>query len=309
MNPYSHHKDDLMLQVITANIGGHRSLHTSRLNPVHIAHQIRQNLIMDPTLPSLIAFQEVVQIRFEDGELHDLAMLVAQELGADYRSYFAPKISTLKHPDVWVWDVPAYQGATFVTEGNAIVTNLPLGQWAWGASVPVHVSIGYPRLYSTGNRDTEPRNLIAVPVLTEYGTVYFMGTHLSTLRGEDRNDIQHPITQQAQHYRALEVDHILKVLEEIRASEVQAGIAPRPCILAGDFNANENRDEIQHLMSQFTHHQPTSPHYTHINHQIDIDHVFISDPQGMMPPPKSVQVVTQQPIPKISDHLLKIALF
>lgn len=300
-----------MLQVITANIGGHRNLATSRLNPTRIAHEICQNLMIDPNLPTLISFQEAVQISFDgDPTVQDISALVAKELGADYRSYYAPKTSTITHPDVCIWDVACYQGATFITEGNAIVTNQPLAQWAWGASVPMAVSIGQPRLYSTGNRDTEPRNIIAVPLETQaYGTVYFIGTHLSTLRGEDRKDQTHPTTERATRLRMMETAHILGVLREIRQSEQEAGIAPRPCILAGDFNANEHRPEVEQLLTEFAHHQPETPHYTHINHQIDIDHIFISDPQGIIPAPKSVIVQTERPFPDGSDHLLKIALF
>lgn len=299
-----------MLQVITANIGGHRNLRADRLNPTQTAYEIRQNLDIDPTLPTLIAFQEAVQIRFDDLPTHDISDLIAHQLGAEYHSYFAPKTSTTHHPNVCVWDVPAYQGASFVTEGNSIVTNQPLGQWAWGASIPICVTIGQPRLYSTGGRDTEPRNVIAVPVQTEaYGTVYFIGTHLSTLRGEDRHDRTHPITQHAEQLRVMETAHILGLLDELRQSEQEAGIAPRPCILVGDFNANVPRPEIEQLLTEFVHYQPEQPHYTHINHQIDIDHIFVSDPQGLMPAPHRVDVQTERAFPDGTDHLLKIAIF
>lgn len=300
---------DFMLQVITANIGGHRNLRTDAINPQQTAQQIRQNLTFDPTQPSLIALQEVVQIRFADGHLHDLGEWVARELGADYRAYFAPKTSTANHPNVCVWDIPSYDGAEFVSEGNAILTNLPISQWAWGASVPFSVSIGRPRFYSTGNRDTEPRNLIALPVQTAYGTVYFMGTHLSTLRGEDRQDTSQSIAQEAQSMRLMEIEHILALLNELRQAEITAGIEPSPCILAGDFNSNASRPEIQRLLAQFTQYQPETPHYTHINHQIDIDHIFVSDPLHKLPPVQDVRVITEHAIPDISDHFLKIAIF
>lgn len=298
-----------MLQVMTANIGGHRNLRTTRLDPTQAAQNIRQNFDIDTTQPTLIALQEAVQIRFEDGRLHDISALLADELGADYRAYYAPKTSNITHPNVCVWDIASYEGATEVSEGNAIVTNLPLGQWAWGASVPLSVSIGQPRFYSTGNRDSEPRNVIAIPAQTPYGTVYFMATHLTTLRGEDRHDTSHPITQEAQRMRMLEIDHILRLMREIRQSEQTANIAPRPFILAGDFNSNEKRLEFLMLQDEFKHYQPAQPHYTHINHQIDIDHILISDPQAIMPPPQSVAVQTEPTLPDVSDHLLKIAIF
>ena len=98
-----------------------------------------------------------------------------------------------------LWDRPAYRKMSAAAEGNAIVTNLPTEDWSWGSYPDYdecavssawarHTTISRASLYSTGNRDTQPRNLMVASLNYRGVPFYFLNTHLGVLLGEDRRD-------------------------------------------------------------------------------------------------------------------------
>lgn len=309
-----------MLQVVTANIGGHRNYRDESIVVEDIARQMKNNLPLDYTVPTVIALQEVIQIAYED-DVSDIGTSFARILGEDYRAYFAQKISSETHPHATGWGKPSYAGMHFVAEGNGIVTNIPLADWPWRSpdvgfpgyenKTPIVTHLGLPCLYSTGNRNTEPRNLIVAPLATEWGVVYFMVTHLSTLKGEDRFDPHHPISIEAGARRLIEIQHVIQVLDELRTAEKLYAKPHRPVILAGDFNVDIDREEMLHLQTRFSNLNQTGekPTYTYRKHEIEIDHILVNDPRQFMGSVQNVYVIDDLAVPDLLDHFPKVASF
>jgi endonuclease/exonuclease/phosphatase family metal-dependent hydrolase len=307
-----------LLQIVTTNIGGHRHLNNEPLDSAQIARDVVRILPIDANLPTIIALQETTQV-WRDTEPHSDGEDLTQILGQSYRFMFAPEVDSDMHAHNTIWERSMYRGYSRVKNGNGIVTNLPLAKWAWslpregypGAKGISAISsiISHAKLYSTGSRDTQPRNLIIACVESPFGALYFMSTHLSTLRGEERRNPQHPISQAASDERLFECSQILRVVDELRASEREANMEPRPIILAADFNAEANTREMQSLQPTFDLLQPTpSENGTHINHKINIDHILICDPAQKLPSVQRCFINTAPEVANVTDHRPVIAI-
>ncbi|MFN8373204.1 MAG: endonuclease/exonuclease/phosphatase family protein [Anaerolineae bacterium] len=307
-----------LLQIVTANIGGHRHLNDTPLDTTQIARDVRGILPIDAAHPTLIALQETTEVWHGSNASSDGETL-ARSLGADYRFLFAPEIDSDVHAHSKIWQRSMYRGYSRVRNGNGIVTNLPIAQWMWslpptgypgaGGAPAIHTTIGRAKLYSSGSRDTQPRNLIVSCLQSPFGVLYFMTTHLSTLRGEERRNPDHQYSQQASRERQFEAGQILALVSELRSAESDAGTDARPIILAGDFNAEASAPEIQMLQPIFTLMNPTpSPDGTHINHKIHIDHILISDPLNTLPAVQQVYVNTAPGVASVTDHRPVIAI-
>jgi endonuclease/exonuclease/phosphatase family metal-dependent hydrolase len=307
-----------LLQIVTTNIGGHRHLNNEPLDAAQIARDVRGILPIDPTLPTLIAVQETTQV-WRDSEQYSDGELLAQILGQNYHFMFAPEVDSDMHAHSTIWERSMYRGYTRVKNGNGIVTNLPLANWTW--SLPekgypgangisaINSMISHAKLYSTGSRDTQPRNLIVTCVESPFGALYFMTTHLSTLRSEDRHNPQHQVSQPASDERLFECSQLLRVVNELRAAEREANIEPRPMILAADFNAEASTREMQSLQSKFKLVEPApSEGGTHIKHKINIDHILICDPAQKLPPVQHCFVNTAPEVANVTDHRPVIAI-
>jgi endonuclease/exonuclease/phosphatase family metal-dependent hydrolase len=307
-----------LLQIVTANIGGHRHLNDEPLNAAQIARDVRGILPIDPTLPTLIALQETTQVwrgeeSFSDGQQ------LASQLGNPYRFMFAPEIDSTIHSHSAIWQRPMYRGYTRVKNGNGIVTNLPAASWTWsvpdegypgaGGAQAISTCISRAKLYSTGSRETQPRNLIVSCLQSPFGAVYFMTTHLSTLRGEDRHSPSASGSQQASAERSLECGQLLFLVAELRRAESEANIEPRPIILAADFNAQTESPEIKFLEQIFKLLKPPpSEDGTHLKHKIHIDHILISDPNHILPPVQKCFINTAPEVVNVTDHRPVIAI-
>lgn len=310
-----------MLQVVTANIGGHRNYRELAIDPISVAKELKANLQLDFQRPTILALQEVIKIAFEPGKIWDIGEELAKELGEGYQAFFAPKINSASYPHITAWEKASYAGAIYAAEGNGIVTNLPLQQWPWpipaanfpghGVKSPIIVNIGTPHLYSTGNRDTEPRNLIIASLLADSKPIYCISTHLSTIKGEDRHNPEAALSQEAAQKRSLEVQHILGILQELREAERNYGHSAAPVILAGDFNVNMEREEMKLLQSQFSNLALSNPNgaYTHVKHKTEIDHILLNDPLAVLSKPKNVYLLDKLPSSNFLDHLPKVVLF
>jgi endonuclease/exonuclease/phosphatase family metal-dependent hydrolase len=245
-----------------------------------------------------------------------------------WRTFFAPEVDTAYHQHATLWNRSAYDstvngGLASGAEGNAVLSNLTAALWPWphhtGHRIPLMLiipsivtQISQASLYSTGTRDTQPRNLILTSVehLT-YGPLVFMNTHLGTVTGEDRHDPVHPQSATGEARRLHQVGEIVRVTREFRQAEVDNGHAPRPIVLVGDFNAVPGSAPMQ-LLEQEYHllpvENPEADRWTHRDHKILIDHILISDPARILPEPR-VFIQTDLPYDDLTDHRPVIAVF
>jgi endonuclease/exonuclease/phosphatase family metal-dependent hydrolase len=199
----------------------------------------------------------------------------------------------------WPWDLPDH--------------GLP----GHGQCAPISTEISTACLYSTGNRDTQPRNLLVVPVaFAPNASVYFMATHLATLTEENRHDRSDPRSKEASDVRLGQVGEILRVVKELRAAEQRIHRDAAPLLLAGDFNAKPDSPEIQALEQTFLRPPPrwqdpakmAPPVWTHVGHEIHVDHILCSDPGGLVSP-LDCFVLTPELIADATDHLPVVARF
>ena len=308
-----------MLQIVTMNIGGARKLRQSPHNPHKLgqdaAATLRQHI--DPAQPAFIGLQETGWITWQSGETHTAHTAVAAALGEGYRARFAPEIVSTQHGHNRLWGRDAYTGMQSAAEGNGFVTNLPSTPWDWdthpsAAETWTSTFIGRPTLYSTGNRDTQPRNLVVASVAhPEYGPLYILNTHFGTLTGEDRHNPDHPRSRFGEASRARQARQVLSVVDELRAAERAHERPSRPVILVGDFNAVPGSRSLDALEATFTRLTPQTPPadaWTHTGHRLLIDHIFVDDPAETLPDARCF-IQTNLPFDDLSDHRPVIAVF
>jgi endonuclease/exonuclease/phosphatase family metal-dependent hydrolase len=326
------------LNILTFNIGGARKLRQPPHNPQQVAADAAEVVrgVLDPSLPTLVGVQEAtnwlqwVGDSAEDGAARNSTRQLAAALGNDYRVGFAAEVTAEMHPHARLWHRPAYIHPERGTleqahEGNAIVGNLPWTGWPWPsytgcatvrrdsrALYPIVTQISGAVLYSTGSRDTQPRNLMVACVRhDEYGPLYFMNTHLGTVSGEDRHDPNHPQSQIGTRQRIHQMQQILAVVHELRTAEATHNVPPRPLILVGDFNALPGSAPMNVLtaeMDLLPVDTPEDQRWSHVDHQILIDHVLVQDPQGILPEGRA-SVVTDHPHTDLTDHRPVVATF
>ena len=219
------------------------------------------------------------------------------------------------------WQKPAFEGYERVQQGNAIITKMELADWPWsspaqnypgyGKLVPISTQISQASLYSSGNRDMEPRNLLVVPLkISEKISLYFIATHLTALSGEDRHNQETPRTQQASIVRLAQAKEILRIVDELRQAEdkSESKSEHRPIILAGDFNARPGSPEINKLEQAFLRHPPrwdssvAKEVWTHIGFKIYADYIFYNDPHALLTP-KDCFILEQSQVGDVTDHL------
>jgi endonuclease/exonuclease/phosphatase family metal-dependent hydrolase len=304
------------LQVVTTNIGGNRHSRETPLDPPRVAREVRELLALDTTQPTIIAVQEATRIWFQVDQPLDSATLLAMELGHDFRAYFVPEIDSHTHPHRRAWNNTTYADAVRASEGNAIVTNLPLCPWPWSSAEanrpghgrldPLYTSISRATLYSTGDRNTQPRGMMVASLASPFGPVFAMATHLTTMSiDEDRLVPGEDRLSEAVQDRLTQIEQILRVVSELRAAEQHRGMSPRPIILAGDFNAQPASQELLRLETVFDRVVPMMPdgaRWTHIKHKVEIDHIFIADPSGCFPTPIPGWVEQSDRVGFITDH-------
>lgn len=310
-----------VLQIVTINIGGNKHLCEAPLDPHRIAEEVQEILPVDPDQPTIIAMQEVSRIWYREDHMLDTGALLAARLSPAFRSYYGADVDSLTHPWKGAWGKSAYEGAVRASEGNSIITNVPTANWPWllsspgypghGSTDPLSTLISGATLYSTGDRDTQPRGLLVTSLDTPMGPIFFMATHLTTLNGEE-HDHPDPGLYQASRERFSQVKQILAVVRELRSAERANNTDPRPIILAGDFNAQPSSSEMQALGCVFDLLKPDSGNgdlSTHIRHQIQVDHIFLCDPFGTMGKPTDCFIHQGDQVSRVTDHLPVVAIF
>ena len=304
-----------MLQVVSFNIGGARKMrrppHSHDRLAADVVYALRQ--IIQPNQPTLIALQETGQA-VVNGVPKDVGQGIARGLGAGYADGFAGEITMRHHPHPKQWNRPDWQGMTQAAEGNGIVANLPREAWPQGshkrAASPWtrYATISRATLYSSGGRDTQPRNLIAASLNYRGLPFYFLNTHLGTLTGEDRHDPAHARSQQASQMRQAQIREILRVIDELKQSDQAQGQPERAILLAGDFNAKPDSPEMTLLQGPFRLLRPQNEAWTHQEHQIRVDHILLHDPHGQFAV-ASCHIQNCLPFDDLSDHCPIVGIF
>lgn len=312
-----------MLQVVSFNIGGARGMrpapHDHEKLAVDAHSALRQ--VITPSQPTLIALQES-GVAMYNGHSRNVGRKMARLLGADYNESFAPEVTMCDHPHPNLWDRPAYRDMTGAAEGNAIITNLPLEAWSWG-SYPAygdcytpgvwarHTTISRATLYSSGNRDTQPRNLMVASLNYRGIPFYFLNTHLGLLIGEDRRDATFERSRSASQIRQAQVSEILNVIEELKQADRYNERPERPIILAGDFNAQPDSPEMEMLQRHFRLLKPENKRrelWTHHSHRILIDHILLHDPAERFEV-ISCHIQSKIPFDDLTDHRPTVGIF
>lgn len=312
-----------MLQVVTFNIGGARGMRPAPHNYDKLAEDTVTTLqqVINPTQPTIIALQES-GLAFVDGASKNVGRKMAELLGKDYLDAFVPEVNMRDHPHPNLWDRPAYRGMMHAAEGNAIVTNLKPSDWSWGTYESVvsqkvfsswtrHTSISRATLYSTGNRDTQPRNLMVASLLYNDSPIYFLNTHLGVLIGEDRHDPDYERSRSASQMRMAQVREILHVIDELKTSDETNEASERAIILTGDFNATLDSPEMEMLQQDFRLLVPenrASEQWTHQSHRILIDHILLHDPADSFEV-VSCHIQNSLSFDDLTDHRPAVAIF
>ncbi len=312
-----------MLQVVSFNIGGARSLRPAPHDHEKLALDTYSTLqqVINPRQPTVIALQET-GVAMHNGMCRDVGRKMATLLGAEYIDAFAPEVTMCEHPHPNLWDRPAYRGMTGAAEGNAIVTNLPVADWSWG-SYPAyddchssrawarHTTISRATLYSSGNRDTQPRNLMVASLNYRGAPLYFLNTHLGVLLGEDRTDMRYERSRAASQMRQTQVSEILHVIDELQWADAAHEKPARPILLAGDFNAQPGAPEMEMLQRRFRLLRPENKRvelWTHQQHRILIDHILLHDPAEHFEV-ISCHIQSKIPFDDLTDHRPTVGIF
>ena len=298
-----------MLQVASFNIGGARKMRSLPQDHDRLAADVAAALrgIIAPDRPTLIALQET-GLATVSGEQKDVARQIARALGDAYIDAFAAEVAMRRHPHPKLWNQPRYRGMTDAAEGNAIIANLPPMDWPQGSTDSAkwarHTLISRATLYTSGDRDTQPRNLMAASLNYRGIPFYFLNTHLGVLNGEDRHDPTHTRSRQASEIRQAQVHEILRVVDELKQADRAHGQPQRAILLAGDFNAVPDSPEMTLLQSCFQLLRPQnddSEGWTHQKHRILIDHILLHDPAEQFAV-KTCRIQGRPPFADLSDH-------
>ncbi len=312
-----------MLQVVSFNIGGAREMRPAPHDHEKLAIDAYSTLqqVINPRQPTVIALQESGAARHND-QHKNVGRKMARLLGSDYIDAFAPEVSMCDHPHPNLWDRPAYRNMTGAAEGNAIITNLPVEDWSWG-SYPEYdacnmsgawaraTPISRATLYSSGNRDTQPRNLMVASLNYRGIPLYFLNTHLGVLIGEDRHDADYERSRIASQMRQAQASEVLCVIDELKRADQANGAPERAILLAGDFNAQASAPEMEMLQRQFRLLRPenkSSELWTHQQHRVLIDHILLHDPAAEFEV-ISCHIQSAIPFDDLTDHRPAVGIF
>jgi endonuclease/exonuclease/phosphatase family metal-dependent hydrolase len=320
------------LRVMTLNAGGARRARRHQIVPDRIAADLYRLLSTIGSAdsigwPTIIAVQESHQVWQGQNTPLETCCVLAQRLGPSYRSYFSPYLDSSSHVHPNKWEQPLFKGFDRVKQGNAVITNMTCGAWPWGLpqkgypgykkNAPISTQISSATLYSTGDRNTEPRNLMVMPLTRGQGEetlLYFMATHLTTLRGEVRHANRDVVSKKASNSRLAQIHEILRVTTELREAEHFHNKTQTPIILAGDFNTEPDSPELRALEQTFSRLSPRwygkskKVVYTHSDYKILVDHIFYNDPNNLLTP-VDCRVLTPEQVDNTTDHLPMIAKF
>jgi endonuclease/exonuclease/phosphatase family metal-dependent hydrolase len=305
-----------MLQIVTINVGG--SFREQYRPPHTVAEEIRQQVPLDFSQPFVMGLQEIFRI---ENQAHSFISLDDElcKLAPNLNYCFATEADSAAHPHAKAWENDGFKHASHVSDGNGVLSNLAYASWPWSMPAagypgamelcPILVPLGSPRLHSTGNRNTKPRNAIVASLKTSAGEIFLINTHLTTLVGEREENADRAIVRKAMDLRLLEINGILSIVGELREAERLAQQEARPIILLGDFNTSPSSQEFAVLLENFVLLSPAAApeRLTHKKERVHIDHILMNDPQQRFRLRHSF-IHTQIENEKFTDHYPVVAL-
>ena len=274
----------------------------------------------------LVGIQEVLKVWPTDNEYPiDFCMELAKQLNLQnsfFDSILDSHVNT--HPDKW--GDPIFQPFNRVQTGNGVISKWDFSNFPWQTNIrseaniapipdkfyPISIQVSQPGFYWSGNRNSDIRKIIISRInLSNELSLYFLVTHLSHLKGEDRRDPGLSRSMEASKVRLGEVENVLHIVGQIR-NKLRSSSQKDPVILVGDFNSIPGSTEITLLEGEFQRIQPTwlsdnrERNYTYPKSQLHIDHIFISDPDRLITV-EDCLVFDDPQIERVSDHLPVIA--
>ena len=201
-------------------------------------------------------------------------------------------------------------------------TNLPLEDWSWGSFPEYddcvlseawarHTAISRATLYSSGNRDTQPRNLMVASLITAASPFISSIPIWACLSAKDRVDLNYERSRTASQLRQAQVSEILYVIDELKRADCENESPERPIVLAGDFNAQPNAPEMEMLQRHFrllTPENKSGELWTHQQHRVLIDHVLLHDPAEQFEV-ISCHIQSAIPFDDLTDHRPTVGIF
>jgi len=307
------------ITVISINAGGAIRGRRTKVNPKETAISLG-TIIKEINIDStMIAMQESLKIwNINNSNYVETGRELANNLDFSYRSMFAPYLDSDFHVHQTKWEQESFKGYNKIQQGNSVITNIRFGKWPWPLPVngfPGHDKKSYissqisnASIYSTGNRDTEPRNIIVVPLqVLNNITVFFMATHLTKLTGEDRDKTEDKRSIEASDIRLEQINQIINIVKEIQSMDNYSYKCP--IILAGDFNALPGSREICKI-KEFFYRIPikNSESKVSLDDTNQVDHIFVNDIDNILTPIYSA-IIEPCKIKGITDHSPIIAKF
>jgi hypothetical protein len=197
-------KSDVSNLVVTPiNAGFGRRALSNEVKPEALAGDVLS--LITAAGPDIMVVSEAFRVWPTTGpEYIDFGEQLARQLGKPYHSVFCPNLDSDVHSHPNKWQRPAFAGLKRAMQGNAIVTKLPLGKWPWapektnngfpggGTTQAINVTLNSGAIFASGDRNTEPKSAVVVPL--EYGdsTIIVAAVHLTTLKGDDRRSSGSP---------------------------------------------------------------------------------------------------------------------
>ncbi|ETR71740.1 MAG: hypothetical protein OMM_02263 [Candidatus Magnetoglobus multicellularis str. Araruama] len=307
------------ITVISINAGGGVRGRNTKVNPIKTAISLGAIIKKIEINSTVIAMQESLKIWNTSTSAYvETGKELAINLDLSYTSIFAPYLDSDFHTHQTKWEQESFKGYKKVQQGNSIITNINFGNWPWKqpcTGYPGHdkksyisTQISNASIYSTGNRDTEPRNIVVVPLqITSNITAFFIATHLTKLTGENRNNLEDSRSKEASEIRLGQINQIFKIVKEIQCMDNYP--LKSPIILAGDFNAMPGSIEILKIEEIFQR-VPLKKSESHAASEEfnNVDHIFLNDPNNILSTNYSIKVDPHK-INGITDHLPVVAKF
>lgn len=247
------------ITTITWNVGGVCFLRTSPSDRTSYKQKINNeiNELITTYNPDVLILQEVV--RYEEGS--EIKELIEVPQGYYFKSSIAINSIHQNHPLKWsgireqgCWDKTCYLG-----QGNAILWKKELKHssiWELDKACCIqseNITEEKVRIDTglfTGYRDTEPRLSVVCHFVKEGRDIFIVNVHLTTLRGEREGlpAIDRRGSRVRQHQISVILEGIVSRYNEWRKDQqIEEPSQPPLWILAGDFNATPDSEELQKL--------------------------------------------------------------
>jgi endonuclease/exonuclease/phosphatase family metal-dependent hydrolase len=293
----------LNLRVATLNIGGGEKTFEEFTHDTQQSRLKALDMLIKRLDADVLCLQEVSQYVDADGVNHNL-MDKINTAGNYPHAFFGKTVSMETHMQVkkdvmvrgifsdwWNW-----------SKGNAIHARVPFARLGDPnrSGLPRNIPIFRPLAYE-GNRDTDPRSTLLTRL--KAAPFPFVSTlHLTTLVGErpPNEDVE-----KKEEAHLVRFQQVSRLLDLVRANILEKN---EPLIVAGDFNAMEDEDCINHLLASapgFMRLVPENDGPTHPDLERAVDHIFFYPRQRLVS--YTCRIDTSDLSRRASDHLPVVA--